>query len=142
MKPEIRFISSSHGRRRRGVTLVEVLATLVLVGIVLPVAMRGITMSMQAASRARHLTEATMLAESKLNELAVTASSMGLTAGTGDFGADWPEYQWESEWVAREYGVYELTVGVSWVERGLARSTSISTLVYPDATTEIETVEY
>ena len=44
------------GRRvaRRGVSLVEVLATLVLVGIVLPAAMAGVTLSLRAASLARH----------------------------------------------------------------------------------------
>ena len=38
---------------RRGFTLIEVLATLVLLGIVMPVAMRGVSLALAASSIAR-----------------------------------------------------------------------------------------
>ena len=106
------------------------LATLVLVGIVLPVAMYGLTLSLQAASRARHTTEAGQLAEAKLNELLVLRDSTVLT-GSGDFGEDWPEYRWTSDFVAADYNLYEVTVTVLWTERGQDRSVALTTLIYP-----------
>jgi general secretion pathway protein I len=118
------------------VTLVEVLATLVLVGIVLPVAMHGITLSMQAASRARHTTEAGQLAEAKLNELLVLRDPTTLT-GSGDFGEDWPEYRWTSAYLAADYNTYEVTVTVLWTERGQERSVALTTLIYPSSSTTI-----
>ena len=58
-----------------GFTLVEVLATLVLMGIVIPVAMHGVSIAMSAASNARKTAEAATLAETKLNELLVLRES-------------------------------------------------------------------
>lgn len=123
---------SMHSRwpRHRGVTLMEVLATLVLVAIVLPVAMQGVTTSLRATSHARHQAEAARLAENKLNEFLVLRDPYGLT-GNGDFGPAWPEYRWESRSVVREYNVYEVTVAVSWTERGEPRQVELTTLVYP-----------
>jgi len=51
-------LRASHHHRRAGFTLVEVLATIMLLAIVLPVAMRGVTISTQTASTARRRTEA------------------------------------------------------------------------------------
>lgn len=124
--------------RRRGVTLVEVLATLVLVGIVLPAAMRCVTMSLRAASKARHNAEAAVLAQNKIAEFLVLRDAE-LLDGAGDFGAAWPEYRWESRSAQRDFGCYEVTVSVTWSERGRARSVELSTLVYPQANATIET---
>ena len=57
--------------RRAGFTLIEVLAALVLIGVVLPVAMKGVSIAMQAASHARHTGEAVELARHKLTELSL-----------------------------------------------------------------------
>jgi len=115
---------------RRGVTLVEVLATLVLVGIVLPITMQGFALSMQTASRARHSTEAAQLAEAKLNELLVGRDPT-LCNGTGEFGPDWLEYRWESRGFASDFGTYEVSVTVFWTERAQERSVTLTTLMYP-----------
>jgi type II secretory pathway pseudopilin PulG len=110
----------------------EVLAALLLVAIVLPVLMQGLTVSMRAGQRARHQGEATRLAESKLNELLMLRDSTAL-AGAGDFGEDWAEYRWFSEAESSSYGLYELTVTVTWTERGAEQATSLSTLVLPES---------
>ena len=57
---------------RRGFTLIEMLAALVMVAIVLPVLMQGVTMSMGAAGSVVERLQAAALAESKLTELLAT----------------------------------------------------------------------
>ena len=120
--------------RRGGFTLVEVLATLLLVGIVLPVTMRGMSLALAAASSARHTAEATSLAETKLSELTTDTLSV-TTDGSGDFGTDYPGYTWASQRVSRDYGLSEVALRVSWVERGQPKSLTVSTLLY-EATSE------
>lgn len=83
--------------RKGGFTLVEVLAALLLVAIVLPVTMRGVTYATNAATAARRRNEASGLAQSKLDELLATQD---WTSGSlsGDFVADgWPDYSWSAE---------------------------------------------
>lgn len=117
----------------RGFTLVEVLATLVFIGIVLPVAMRGITVTLQATANARHKVEAAQLAEGKLNELLVIRDPASFNA-SGDFGIDWPEYRWDSRGQLTEMSVYEVTVNVYWTEQNQERSLPLTTFIYPEQT--------
>lgn len=116
--------------RRRGLTLVEVLATVVLMAIVLPVAMNGISLCLTAASVARHRTEAAGLAEAKLNEMIATGEwQFGMTSG--DFGPAWPDYRWAggvADW--DDPTLSELTVRVFWTARGQQREVALTTLVY------------
>jgi prepilin-type N-terminal cleavage/methylation domain-containing protein len=116
-------------RTCRGFTLIEVLATMLLLGIVLPVAMRGVSLALAASENARHTSEATALGEAKLNEL-VASGEWSAANGNGDFGTDFPGYRWTFQSVARDYGVSELAVTVSWDQRGGQRSLVFSTLVF------------
>jgi prepilin-type N-terminal cleavage/methylation domain-containing protein len=119
-------------RHRRGFTLVEVLATLVLMAIVLPVAMRGISMALRAASVSKHTSEAAALAQAKLNELVTDQTSTGALNGSGDFGADHPEYTWTCISTQRDYGLTQLDLRVSWKEGGLnERFVDLSTFYIP-----------
>ena len=127
-------------RRRRGFTLPEVLATLLIVGIVLPVAMRGITVSLQAAGEARHKVEAGQLAQQKLAELLLDrANAVSSFDGSGDFGEAWPEYTWESRASAAALNttaeIEQVDVTVKWTAQGVERSVTLSTLVYPEPLT-------
>src|SRR5437660_1601206 len=136
----------THARRRRsarGFTLVEVLATLLLMGIVLPVAMRAVTLSTTLASDTRRRSEAAGLAESKLNELIATGQWNGGVM-TGDFAADgWPDYAWTAEvnnWYSPVTSTVsgtdpgnslsEIDLHVSWRARNREFSVTVSTLVY------------
>lgn len=121
----------------RAFTLIEVLAVLVLVAIVLPIAMKGVTLSMQTAARARQLTEAGQLASNKLNEL-VILKDPALFDSTGDF-AESDEYRWASHSVARSTGLYEVSVRVAFVAQGLEQTVTISTLAAPDLTSTTTT---
>ena len=115
---------------RRGFTLIEVLATIVLMGIVLPVAMHGVSLCMRSAQAARQRTEAAGLAEAKLNELLATGDwQSGLLSG--DFGEAWPAYRWNgaaTEW--SDPTLQELSVRVTWTTRGMERDVTLTTLVY------------
>lgn len=121
------------GKARRGLTLIEVLATMLLMVIVLPVIMHGISLATTAASTSRHRNEATTLAESKLSELLATGSwQSGNLAG--DFNPDWPDYQWTAQvqnWT--EPDVQELDVNVMWTARNEQQTLTLSALVYPYA---------
>lgn len=126
--------STSCRASRRAFTLVEVLATLVFVGIVLPVAMRGITVALQASSHARHKVEAAQLASQKINELLVVRDASAFN-GSGDFGDEWPEYRWDSTGQVGDWNTYTVTVNVHWTEQGQERSLPLTTLIYPDSET-------
>lgn len=114
----------------RGFTLIEVLAALLLMGLVLPVAMRGVTLSLQTASQARHRLEATQLAQQKIAEFLVVRDASQFN-GAGTFRDAWPQYRWRSRGTFAGYGVYEVVVTVTWPRRGGEDSLQLATLVYP-----------
>jgi len=116
-------------RRARGFTLIEVLATLVLLGIVVPVAMRGVSVALAAATTARRTAEAATLADAKLNEL-IADGSWQTSGNTGDFAPDHPEYTWVCENASRDYGMSEVVLRVKWMQRGAEKVVTISTLIY------------
>jgi len=115
---------------RRGFTLVEVLATMAFAAIVLPVALRGISLAANAAAETERRRQAAELAENKLSELA--ASDLAEIADmSGDFSPDLPEYRWTAsieDWDGAV--VRELSVEVNWTFRGSERSVVLATLVY------------
>jgi general secretion pathway protein I len=130
-------------RRRHGFTLIEVLATIMLLAIVIPAIQEGLHVATGMASSAKHRTEAAALAESKLNELVATNEwQTGQTAG--DFNPDWPDYRWQATLSSWQFdnttaGLQQLDVQVSWVYRNRTDSVTVSTLVYVRADTSSNT---
>ena len=118
-------------RARRGFTQIEVLVTILLLAIVVPVAMQAVSTATGAASAARHKSVAAGLAESKMAELIATGEwQTGATSG--GFGEEYPEYRWDARAVNwTEPSVTQLDVVVSWTtaRRG-DESIVLSTLVY------------
>jgi len=116
--------------RRAGFTLVEVLAALVLLATILPVAMRGISLATAAAGESRRQMEAASLAEAELADLLATDAWQGANL-SGSFAPDWPDYQWTAD-VSNWEGttVQQVTVRVEWTARGTQRAVSLTTLVY------------
>ena len=120
-------------RRPSGFTLMEVLAAVILVAIVLPVAMQGISLAASVAGMARHKAEAAVLAQSKLHELQATREWQGGNLN-GDCGEDHPEFHWQavlSPWQTTT--LQQLDVQVSWTSGGREQSVIVSTLVDPEA---------
>jgi prepilin-type N-terminal cleavage/methylation domain-containing protein len=119
----------------RGFTLVEVLATIAFIGILLPSVVEGVNCCMRAASESRSQSQAAALAQSKLAELTASAQLQHATL-SGDFGADWPGYQWKAE--LSEYSqapsLRRLDVTVTWRRGSVEHNLTLSTLVYMETT--------
>lgn len=126
-------------RRRRAFTLVEVLVTLVMVGIILVVAMNGISLALYASGDARRKLEATSLAEMKLAEMTagLLLQMNSATTGAGDFGPEWPGYRYEAtqQNVNGDAELTELQVRVIWQARQQERFVTLSTMAYVGAGT-------
>ena len=121
--------------KRAGFTLVEVLAAMLLVGIVLPAVMKGITLSQAAGSDARRRTEAAGLAEGKLAEL-ISTDAWQDGDSSGAF-PDAPEYRWEfvaGPWADDTSGasIQQLQLRVIWTARSREDSVTLSTLAFAE----------
>ena len=123
---------SRHQRCRCAFSLVEVLASLMLVSIVLPVAMHAISLSAANSSLAAQRPEAAALAQMKLNELSITGDYQdGMQEG--DFGDEWPAYRWQAqtlEWSGLT--LVQVDTTVTWIHRGQEHDVSVSTVVFDD----------
>lgn len=116
--------------RRPAFTLIEILATLAVLGLVLPAVMQGLTLCMATAGHARSQAQATALAQAKLGEL-VAAAQWDQSTWAGDWSPQWPDYHWSAQLVDWDGPVVrELTVTVNWQERGRGRDVSLTTLIY------------
>lgn len=112
-----------------GVTLIETLAALAILGTVGMALSRAWTLSMELAGRASARATSAALAEEKLADL-VAASDFAKAEDSGDF-EDQPAYQWKSElaeW-STDNRLRQLTVTVTWKRRNAEYQTSVSTLV-------------
>lgn len=123
---------SRRRNRRAGFTLIEVLATVLLLSIVVPVAMQAVSLATATTGAARQRSEAAGLAEYQLGYAMTTGEWQ-----TGPFQGDFtefghPEYQWEiicNNWT--QSNMVEMTVTVYWrSDRRGDESVSVSSLVY------------
>jgi general secretion pathway protein I len=118
----------------RGFTLVEVLATIMLLAIVIPALKEGITVATGLASSSRLRTEAAGLAESKLNEVLATGEwQNGQTSG--DFGTDYPTFRWQATVTSWPYdttsaGLQQIDMEVTYRFRNSDQTVKLSTLTY------------
>lgn len=120
--------------KRAGFTLVEVLASLALVAVILPVAMKGISLALSAAHLARERVEAAGLAEAKLNEM-IADGTWQDGDQSEEFGTDRLGWRWDltvEAWSVTSLD--QLTLTVTWATRGREHSVAIATLV-PTGTT-------
>ena len=133
MNGRISKISQKKLFSERGFTLVEILATFVLIAIILPVAMEGISLSTKMASNSKRKIEAGTLAEIKMTDLLVNEDWID-GDDNGNFGTDYPEYTWRYEvkdWDSEEL-MRQIDLYVEWAAMGKTHSVVISTLVCLD----------
>jgi len=130
-------MSNSMTNRARSFTLVEALAALMLVAIVLPFVMRGITMSAKSASNADRRETALMLAQTQLDE-AVLAEAWQFGGSEGVFdetlGKEAERYTWAltiNDWVSTDFR--ELTMTVRWMQGMEEKTVQLKTVVYAGA---------
>jgi len=127
------------GRKARathGFTIVEVLATLTLAAIILPVAVNGILLCLATAGHARQQARAASLAQSTLAELVATGELYDAEM-SGNFGEELPGYTWAarvSEW--EDPRLVQVDVSVMWTRYGQQRHVTLSTLVYTGSPSE------
>jgi hypothetical protein len=108
----------------------EILAALVLIGVVLPAVMKGLSMASILASDSAHQYEALDLAQSKLAEVLISGQWQ-TGSETGDFLPEHEEYGWtmeSSDWTQAD--LKQLEVTVFWERRGRLREVQLTTLVY------------
>jgi prepilin-type N-terminal cleavage/methylation domain-containing protein len=118
--------------RSRGFTFPELLATVVLIGIIMPVAMQTISLCTRLAGLSRKEVEAASLARTRLTEL-VSSGDWQSSSRAGDFGSDWSGYRWTTEvsnWTNSI--VSQIDVTVHWQSLGRDRSLTLSTLAYAE----------
>jgi type II secretion system protein I len=129
-------------RRTAGFTLVEVLVAIALMLLVLPAAMRGVTIAARAGMLAKHRTEAAALASSKLQEILATQQWENGGSLNGDFTQEgYNDYTWQAQlstWNQPNFSpqdiqpqtLQQLDLKVSWKSASGANSLTVSTLVY------------
>ena len=110
----------------------EILATFVLMAIILPVAMQGISAASKLASQARHRVTAGVLAEQMLSEMILTGDyEDGDQDGEVSSGNRY--YVWQLEvldW-EEESSMQQLDLSVTWEDAGGRENiVLLSTLVY------------
>jgi general secretion pathway protein I len=77
-----------------GFTLLEVMIAVTIIAIVLVAVFGSQSQSLSLANDAKFNTTAALLAQRKMAEVEI-GNSLDLSSTSGDFGEDFPEYQWE-----------------------------------------------
>lgn len=128
----MRFAPSSHNvkRRRAAFTLAEVLAALLFMAIVIPVALEGLRIASLAGQVGERKAAAARVAERVLNEVTITgAQASGSDSGTITEGPH--EYRWTVEsaaWV-EDNALQETTVRVVYFVQGHEYEVTVTTLM-------------
>lgn len=116
--------------RARGFTLIEMLATFVLIILIIPAVMKGLSIATKVSSDSVSKSDAISLAENKLSEILLEEEWQSSNQ-SGDFGEMYPDYEWKmtsADWT--EPSLKQVTVKVSWYWRGREKDVELSTLVY------------
>lgn len=130
-----RMTKAHHHQCPRGFTLVEALASLMLIAVVLPLVIQGVSTSARSAADYDRRATAMMLAQSQLEEaILAEAWTFGDTEGIFDeaHGQEAELYAWTlttTDW-GEGLDYQELTLTVSWNSGGEDQSVRLKTVVY------------
>ncbi len=128
-KTAIRRPVAPHRRGEAAFTFAEILAAMLFMAIVIPVAMQGLRIASDAGTLAVRKEMATQLGESMLNEVAITDEWRSGTQA-GSFQSPYQDYQWElsnEPWL--ETGMLQLSIKVTFMLRNKEFDIWFSTLV-------------
>ena len=124
------------GSARRAFTLVEVLASLMLIALVVPVAMEAMAVASRAGELGRRKAAAMRVGERVLGELLAEGQlATGATSGVAQEGPF--EYPWSvrlENWP--EDALQQATVTVTFALRGTTQEIALSTLLPASGTAE------
>jgi type II secretory pathway pseudopilin PulG len=127
------------GRAEGAFTLIEVLAALLMMAIVIPVALEGMSIVSRAAVLGEHKVAAMRVAERVLNEqLSVLTQGQPIpTSGNGTETDGDMNYPWTMETVPwpQDTNLTEMTVKVTFTLQGNPYEMSLATLFDPNANT-------
>ncbi|HAI11052.1 MAG TPA: hypothetical protein DCM28_05065 [Phycisphaerales bacterium] len=120
-----------HPGRCQAFTLIELLATLVLCAVVLPVALGAIGTGVQIGSVTRDKLIASELAQNKLREILASESWIdGDESGEFENQSRFTWESWSEDWQGSV--VKLLHVQIKWTYRDAERSLQLDTLVYSE----------
>jgi general secretion pathway protein I len=112
-----------------GFTLAEVLAAMLLMAIVVPVAVQGLLIANRAGVVAERKAVAARLADGLLTEIVLTDAWQD-SEDEGDFGDEWPNYRWVLETDAWDEDTMRLlSIEVFYHAQGREFSVRLSTVV-------------
>ena len=117
--------------RGRRFTLAEVLVAVLVAAVVIPIALRALMTVAGLDEAAARRQQAAFLADLKLRELVATGDWTDLE-NSGDFGDDYPGYDWEledDEWVRGDVAMRSLAVTVRGPGRGTRTQVTLTTVV-------------
>ena len=119
-------------KRKHGFTLVELMVTVVMVAMILPVAVKGLTLINSLARTSSERAIALSLAESKLVEMLVDQEWLsGYAEGDFDDYEGMGKYQWTLT-STDSSSLKQLELTVKWTTRGIEKSLTLTTLVMPE----------
>jgi type II secretion system protein I len=111
-------------RQDSGFTLIEILVSLAIMGLVLPIVLMAFTNGARSRAVAANRTTAAYLLRDKITEMEATGvPEVGDDAGEFEAGTT---YTWQTSVATTDIeGLYDVTVAILWTERGEERSFSI-----------------
>jgi type II secretory pathway pseudopilin PulG len=121
---------------RKGISLLEAVAGLAIVGMVAASAMAATAREMRTAARARRAIEVEALATARMDWMAlvtdVQLQSLPDSVARGTFPEPLDDYRWRTsvEPVAQESGLYDVRVSVLWKEGGKDVSYDLRSRLY------------
>lgn len=124
-------------RRQAGFTFAEILAAMLFLGLVIPVALQAVRISSDAGTMASRRAVATRLGDALLNELAITEEWRTGTQ-SGQFDQPYQDYRWEIQTESwSEQGMLQLSMVVTFQVREVDARVVLSTLVPETQSTDV-----
>jgi hypothetical protein len=108
----------------------EVLITILMIALIIPIAMKGISIATSVSSDSKRKLEATILAENRMAEILI-GKEWHNNSESGNFSNEYSQYRWQmntSDW--GEDRLKQIALKVSWEQHGREKNVTLYTLVY------------